>query len=201
MTIIDTTQSYTFSKYFEMHISPQDFAQEFGYTFTRKRLNLPQYQENLDRLKELQERLDEILPYFDLANETSRREVLISPIILDLVHYTKSDVRIEYQIKVSEQLQGYFDYLIRNRNNLLVIEAKKEDLDYGMTQLFAELIALDKWQENQQQTHLIGSVTTGKIWEFAQLDRTNKHINQGLDSYRVPDDLDPLMRILVQTLI
>ncbi|QJB46872.1 hypothetical protein HGD76_00820 [Dolichospermum flos-aquae CCAP 1403/13F] len=184
-----------------MHISPQDFAQEFGYTFTRKRLSLPQYQENLDRLKELQERLDEILPYFDLANETSRREVLISPIILDLVHYTKSDVRIEYQIKVSEQLQGYFDYLIRNRNNLLVIEAKKEDLDYGMTQLFAELIALDKWQENQQQTHLIGSVTTGKIWEFAQLDRTNRHIDQGLDSYRVPDDLDPLMRILVQTLI
>ena len=201
MTILDSTQSYTFSKYFEMHISPQDFAQEFGYTFTRKRLNLPQYQENLDRLQELQERLDEILPYFDLANETSRREVLISPIILDLVHYTKSQVRIEYQIKVSEQLQGYFDYLIKNRNNLLVIAAKKEDLDYGMTQLFAELIALDKWQENQQQTHLIGSVTTGKIWEFARLDRINKHLNQGLDSYRVPDDLDPLMRILVQALI
>lgn len=201
MTILDPTQSYTFSKYFEMHISPQDFAQEFGYTFTRKRLNLPQYQENLDRLQELQERLDEILPYFDLANETSRREVLISPIILDLVHYTKSQVRIEYQIKVSEQLQGYFDYLIKNRNNLLVIEAKKEDLDYGMTQLFAELIALDQWQENQQQTQIIGSVTTGKIWEFAQLDRINKHLNQGLDSYRVPDDLDPLMRILVQSLI
>jgi hypothetical protein len=184
-----------------MHISPQDFAQEFGYTFTRKRLNLPQYPENLDRLQELQARLDEILPYFDLANETSRREVLISPIILDLVHYTKSEVRIEYQIKVSEQLQGYFDYLIQNRNNILVIAAKKEDLDYGMTQLFAELIALNKWQTNQQQTHIIGSVTTGKIWEFAQLDRINKHLTQGLDSYRVPDDLDSLMRILVQSLI
>ena len=201
MTIIDPTQSYTFSKYFEMHISPQDFAQEFGYTFTRKRLSLPQYPENLDRLQELQARLDEILPYFDLANKTSRREVLISPIILDLVHYTKSEVRIEYQIKVSEQLQGYFDYLIQNRNNILVIAAKKEDLDYGMTQLFAELIALNKWQTNQQQTHIIGSVTTGKIWEFAQLDRINKHLTQGLDSYRVPDDLDSLMRILVQALI
>ena len=201
MTILDPTQSYTFSKYFEMHISPQDFAQEFGYTFTRKRLSLPQYQENLDRLQELQARLDEILPYFDLANKTSRREVLISPIILDLDHYTKSEVRIEYQIKVSEQLQGYFDYLIQNRNNILVIAAKKEDLDYGMTQLFAELIALNKWQTNQQQTHIIGSVTTGKIWEFAQLDRINKHLNQGLDSYRVPDDLNPLMRILVQSLI
>lgn len=201
MSILNPNQSYTFSKYFEMSISPQDLAKEFGYTFSRKRLNLPQYQENLDRLKELQERLNEVLPYFDLATETSRREVLVSPIILDLVHYTKSEVRIEYQIKVTEQLQGYFDYLIRNRNNLLVIEAKKEDLDYGMTQLFAELIALDNWQENQQENPLIGAVTTGKIWEFAQLDRSQKHLDQGLDTYRVPDDLDPLMRILVQALI
>ncbi len=91
--------------------------------------------------------------------------------------------------------------MIKNRNNLLVIEAKKEDLDYGMTQLLAELIALDKWQENQQQNQLIGAVTTGKIWVFAQLDRIKKHLDQGLDSYRVPDDLDPLMRILVQSLV
>ena len=201
MSILNPHQSYTFSKFFEMGISPQDLAEEFGYTFSRKRLNLPQYQEPLDRLKELQERLEEILPYFDLANETSRRQVLVSPLILDLVHYTKSEVRIDYQIKVTEQLQGCFDYWIKNRNNLLVIEAKKEDLDYGMTQLFAELIALDNWQDNQQQTHLIGAVTTGKLWEFAKLDRAQKHLYQGLDSYRVPDDLDPLMRILVQTLI
>ena len=30
MKIIDRTQSYTFSKYFEMGISPQDLAKEFG---------------------------------------------------------------------------------------------------------------------------------------------------------------------------
>ncbi len=50
-------------------------------------------------------------------------------------------------------------------------------------------------------SYLIGAVTTGKIWVFAQLDRINKHLDQGLDSYRVPDDLDPLMRILVQSLV
>lgn len=49
MTILDPTQSYTFSKYFEMHISPQDFAEEFGYTFTRKREN--QQQTHLISLK------------------------------------------------------------------------------------------------------------------------------------------------------
>ncbi len=184
-----------------MSLNAQDLAQEFGYSFSRKRLNLPQYQGELDRLKDLQQRLDEALPYFDLSSETSRREILISPLLLDLVHYTKSQVRIEYKINVNEQLQGYLDYLISNHNYLLIIEAKKADLDYGMTQLIAELIALEKWQENKAQTHIIGAVTTGKIWEFARLNRLTQHIEQGLESYRVPEDIESLMRILVQALI
>jgi len=141
MKILDPNQNYTFSRIFEMRITAQDLAQELGYQFTRKWLNLPQYTGNLDRLSDLENRLNEILPYFDLSNETSRREVLISPIILDLVHYTKSEVRIEYPLKITNQLQGYLDYWIQNQQNILVIEAKKEDLDYGLTQLVAELVA------------------------------------------------------------
>jgi hypothetical protein len=201
MKVLDATQSYTFSKIFDLKISCQDLAYEFGYSFSRKRLNLPQYQGELDNLAQLQTRLNEILPYFDLANETSRREVLISPIISDLVHYTKCEVRIEYSIKATEHLQGYLDYFVKHQNNLVIIEAKKGDLDYGMTQLFAELMALDIILEDAQQSDLIGSVTTGKIWEFAKLDRDKKHLDQGLESYRVPEDLDSLMRILVKALI
>lgn len=48
---------------------------------------------------------------------------------------------------------------------------------------------------------LIGAVTTGKIWQFGRLNRATKRIEKGLDSYRVTDDLDTLMRILVQVLI
>lgn len=201
MSILQKDQSYTFSKYFEMGISPEDLADEFSYQFTRKRLNLSQYQGELDRLKQLEENLNEVLPYFDLSNETSRREVLVSPIILDLVHYTKSKVRIEYQIKVNSQLQGYLDYLIRNKNNVLIIEAKKADLDYGFTQLTAELIALDQWEKTQNQENLLGAVTTGTIWQFGCVNRSNKMIEQDLNLYVVPDNLEPLMRILVQALI
>ena len=39
-----------------------------------------------------------------------------------------------------------------------------------------------------------------KIWEFARLDRSKKHIEQGLESYRVPEDIEPLMRILIDAL-
>jgi hypothetical protein len=55
-------------------------------------------------------------------------------------------------------------------------------------------------QEKSNAPTKIGAVTTGKLWEFARLDRNTKHIEQGFDSYRVPEDLDPLMRILVQSL-
>lgn len=183
-----------------MKIEAKDLAREFGYSFSRKYLNLPQFQGELDRIIELKERINEVLPYASLSSETARREILVSPVILDLIHYTKSEIYIEYLIKVTEQLQDYLDYLLNNKQELLVIEAKKGDLDYGMTQLFAELIALDQWQENEKQTQIIGAITTGKIWEFARLNRLNKHIEQGLENYRVPEDLEPLMRILVQAL-
>jgi len=51
------------------------------------------------------------------------------------------------------------------------------------------------------QEIILGAVSTGKIWEFGRLNRRSKQIEQGLESYRVPDDLEPLMRILIQTLI
>jgi hypothetical protein len=201
MRFLDAQKSYTFSKIFELKIQAKDLASDFGFSLTRKRLNLPQYPGELDRLEELKSRIEEVLPYVDLANETTRREMLIARVVSDLIHYTRSEVRIKYPVKVTEQLQGYFDYLMKSERNFLVIEAKQEDLTYGFTQLVAELIALDQWQHDAEQSELLGAVTTGTLWQFGRLDRTMKHIDQGLDSYRVPDDLDPLMRILVKALI
>jgi len=200
MKVLEPGGSYTFSKIFELKLIAEELAAEFGYTFSRKRLNLPQHSGDLDRITDLKDRIEEALPYVNLSTETARREILISPVILDLIHYTKAEVRIEYPIKVSEQLQGYLDYFLQKQHQLLVIEAKKGDLDFGFTQLTAQLIALDKWEAETPVSHILGGVTTGKIWEFGLLNRQTKHIDQGLDSYRVPDDLEPLMRILVYAL-
>jgi hypothetical protein len=198
--ILDPTQSYTFSKIFDLKIRSDDLAEEFGYTLTRKTLNLQQYQGELDRLQELRSRIEEILPYVDLSSETSRREILISRVVSELVHYTKAQLRIEYPLKVSDQLQGYLDYLLKTQTELLVIEAKRQDLDYGFTQLIAEMIALDQWERSPTQPTLLGAITTGTLWQFSLLHRESKHIEQGLESYRVPEDLNELMRILVAVL-
>jgi hypothetical protein len=197
---LNLNESYTFSKFFELKLSCRNLAQEFGYSFERKQLNLPRYLGELSRLEETQKRILETQPYISLSSEASRREVLISPVILDLVYYTKAQLEIEYSIKVNQQLQGILDYFLESNQDLLIVEAKREDLDFGMTQLVAELIALDVWLEDKSQPKLLGAVTTGKSWEFAQLQRTEKHVIQGLESYRVPEDLEELMRILVQAL-
>ncbi|MGI0479394.1 hypothetical protein ACN4EE_01245 [Geminocystis sp. CENA526] len=201
MTIIQKDQSYTFSKIFELKAETDEFVAEFGFSFQRKKLDLSQYKGELDRLQELKDRIEEILPYVSLSSELSRREILISRVMTELVHYTNAQLRIEYSLKVSEQLQGSLDYLIYSKNNFIVIEAKNEDLVNGFTQLTAELIALDKWEKTGEQKILLGAVTTGNIWQFGCLNRSHKIIEQDLNLYVVPDNLEPLMRILIQALI
>jgi hypothetical protein len=200
--ILDPNQSYTFSKFFELNVASDKFVAEFGYRLVRTRLSLPQYSGDLDRIEDLKGRIEELLPYVDLSSETARREIIVSKVVSDLVHYTKAQLRIEFPIKVTNQLQGYLDYLLESDTRLLVIEAKKEDFSNGFVQLSAELIALDQSDETSpDQPYLIGTVTNGTLWQFGVLHRADKLIEQGLDSYRVPDDLDPLMRILIQALI
>lgn len=195
---IDLNRAYTFSNFFELKIEAKDLAQEFGYSLERKWLQLPQFQGELDRIQETQSRITEILPYVSLGNETARREFMISPIMHDLIHYAKIEIRIEYKLKVTEQLQGVFDYLLQSPNYVIVVEAKKEDLDFGMTQLVAELIALDHWLDDFPQTTILGAVTTGRIWQFARLDRQTKYLEQGLENYQIPEQFDPVLRILMQ---
>ena len=199
MKVLNPNESYTFRKIFELNAEVDDIVADFGYSLSRQRLHLPKTDQPLERLGELRDRIEEILPFVNLTTEIARREILISRVVTEVVHYTHAQLRIEYPLKVSDQLQGSLNYLLRKDAQLIVIEAKKEDLTNGMKQLAAELIALDQWTDSPQPL-LLGAVTTGILWQFMQLDRTAKHLIQGLESYRVPEDLDPFVGILVQAL-
>ncbi|MGF1494724.1 MAG: hypothetical protein ACFBSC_20210 [Microcoleaceae cyanobacterium] len=71
MKIINPEQPYTFSKIFELKIEPRDLAKYFDYSLVRKKLSLPQYPGSLDRIDQLKERIEEILPYASLSSETA----------------------------------------------------------------------------------------------------------------------------------
>lgn len=197
--LLDPNRSYTFSNYFDLNADAFDLLAEFGYSLTRSKQLLPQFLGSLEQVEILKERIDAILPYVDLVNETARREIFIAPIVSELVRITHARLSIEYPLQVTPQLQGSLDYYLRTQTHLLVIEAKQADLIRGFTQLAMEMIALDQWTDSNQ-LEILGAVTTGNIWQFGLLHRNSKQIDQGLNLYRVTEDIEAVIRILLAAL-
>ncbi len=110
MAILDPSKPYTFRNYFELRIDALELAQYFGYGFTRKQLTLKSYPGELDRLGNLQADILEILSRLVRSNEQAKREALIFPVVRIVAHYADTFLRIEYPLKVSEQLQGTVDH-------------------------------------------------------------------------------------------
>lgn len=198
-TIIQPDQSYTFADYFKLNFAPQDILAYFKASLQRRSLSLPRYSGSLDRLTDLKSRLEESLPRLTLTSEMARREFLIAPVLTDVLHYTQATLNVEYPVAVSHQLKGSLDYLLQNGQTFLVIEAKNEDLERGFVQLAIALIALDQWIDSAQTT-LQGAISTGNIWQFGQFDRKSREVTQDINLYRVPADLEDLLRILVRIL-
>jgi hypothetical protein len=116
-SLLDKNHSYTFSNYFDLGIIATDLLAEFGYTLSKQQLQLPLYPGELERLEGLKRRIDEILPYVDSENEATRREFTIAPIIAEVIHYSHARVRVEYNLKLSDRLQGTLDYYLQSHNS------------------------------------------------------------------------------------
>ncbi len=195
-SILEPGRSYTFRNYFEMAYEPDDILAEFGVSLRRSTLSLPRAEVGDSQIAELKSSLQRRLPFVSLTSEAARREILIAPIVLTLLDYTQAQLRIEYSITVSEQLKGSLDYYLHTDHSLLIIEAKNADLARGFTQLAVELIALDQWTTSEEPM-LYGAVSTGDVWQFGRLHRGQRQIDQDLNLYRVPADMDELFQILV----
>lgn len=193
--ILQEDASYSFRSYFELSNDPDEILAEFDYTLKQIRLNLPKTNRPISGLTELQQQLEEVFPFVQLTSETAKREVLVAPILTRVAVLCQQVLRIEYSLKVNQQLQGSLDYLIRSRHNLVVVEAKRDDLTRGFTQLAVEMIALSMLEE--VPTIIYGAVTIGSVWIFGQLNSGDRTITQDIASYAIPDDLEKLIRVLV----
>lgn len=205
MAILDPDKPYTYRNYFDLQIDPIDLAEYFEYSLEAKVVQLSQWPGKLDRVPQLIEDLAKNLTRMISRNEQTKREMLVAPIVQQIIANTNALIRIEYPVNVSNQLQGNVDYLLSlpNLRELLVIEAKRDDLDYGFTQLMAELIGLDQWERSpsiEQQPVLVGALTSGQTWLFGVLHRRERRIEQGVNLYTLPEDTETLLRILIDCL-
>ncbi|BAY63019.1 hypothetical protein NIES22_30950 [Calothrix brevissima NIES-22] len=153
--------------------------------------------------------LEKYLPLaLALNTEKARSEMLICPILLEVKEILQQQISLfsgnDFTIDSSIGLSGVCDFLISRSPEQLfieapavvVVEAKREDLNSGLGQCVAEMIAVQRFNEQSDRTIpvIYGTVTTGDRWKFLKLE--NQTVTIGLLEYTIPP-VDKILGILV----
>ncbi|KKD39049.1 hypothetical protein [Limnoraphis robusta] len=181
--------------------------QEFGLVTLEKRAlfaDIPKVEaSNL-----LTETLNYHLPIALGSNsEKARSELIIAPILVDLRRQLKEQISlfsgIDFTVDLTKGLNGICDFIITKSPEILmltapviiVVEAKKENINAGLGQCAAEMVAAQIFNE-QAATEIkiiYGAVTTGSIWQFLKLEKQTLSID--LSEYYL-NDVNRILGIL-----
>ncbi|NJK74863.1 MAG: hypothetical protein HC849_00325 [Oscillatoriales cyanobacterium RU_3_3] len=146
-----------------------------------------------------------------LNTEKARSEMIICPILLELKDIFEQQISLfsgnEFTVDPSLGLNGVCDFLVSKSPEqlfieapaMIVVEAKKEDINGGLGQCIAEMIAAQRFNEKNGNcaNKLYGCVTTGNLWKFIQLEE--RTITIALREYSLPP-IDEILGILVSFL-
>ncbi|MFP5270620.1 hypothetical protein [Coleofasciculus sp.] len=159
--------------------------------------------------KEHSQFLQKLLSYniplaLDIATEKARSEMIITPILIELKKQFNSQISLfsgkEFNVDLEKGLTGYCDYLISYSPSQLLIkspvitlvEAKNDNIQSGLAQCMAEMIAAQLFNQNHSNSipTIYGGVTTGTNWKFMRL--TEKIIEVDSQEYF----LNPISKII-----
>ncbi|WP_177428420.1 PD-(D/E)XK nuclease family protein [Candidatus Venteria ishoeyi] len=196
-SIFTQDKRYSFSDYFNMSNPAEEIIAELGYRLDFEAIHFSLAkdinQNTVDKLKNFYYKL---LPKITVNSEIAKREFMIAPLLHEVILDIDAKLNIEYPIDINDKLNGVIDYLIRSQQELIVIEAKKGDLDRGFNQLAAELIALDAYEDNDTPEILYGAITIGEVWRFCILKRQEKIIIKDINLFRFPQDTKEILAVL-----
>ena len=133
-----------------------------------------------------------------VGTEKARSELLISPILVEVRERLQRQISLfsgtDFTVDPSVGLNGICDFLIsQSQEQLLIeapavviVEAKKEDLNPGLGQCIAELVAAQRFNQQHKRpiASVYGAVTTGSLWRFLRLSGQTVEID--LADYAVP---------------
>jgi hypothetical protein len=137
-------------------------------------------------------------------SEKAKSELLISPILVELLRLADNEIQLfsgeEFNVDRERGLNGFCDFLLTRSTIssiiqapiVMLVEAKKGELDLGLGQCAAEMVAAQIFNTNKEKTIpvIYGCVTSGKLWQFLKLE--NKDLTIDLNEYQVT----PVERIL-----
>ncbi len=137
-------------------------------------------------------------------SEKAKSELLVSPILTEVRRLTSDQIQLfsgeEFNVDKERGLNGFCDFLLSRSTALYVIEApvlmlveaKKGELDVGLGQCIAEMFAAQLFNENAKKAipSIYGCVTSGKLWQFLKL--VGQDVTIDINEYSV----NPVERIL-----
>ena len=142
------------------------------------------------------------------GSEKARSELIISPVLLEVRKILQRKISLfsgaDFTVDPALGLTGICDFLLSRSPEQLeieapavvIVEAKKADLNPGIGQCIAEMIAAQKFNEvnNQPISIIYGSVTNGTVWRFLQL--IEQTVTIDFTDYPLPP-VDVILGILV----
>lgn len=151
-------------------------------------------------------------------SEKARSEFIIAPILVDLRRQLREQINlfsgVDFTVDETQGLNGVCDFIITKSPEILVVtapvitvvEAKKENINAGLGQCAAEMIAAQIFNQqcegksNETVTNIktiYGVVTTGSIWQFLKLQEQTLSID--LREYYLKD-VNKILGILASSI-
>ena len=127
-----------------------------------------------------------------LSSEKARSEFIVGPILLACRELSGGALAIfsgdRFDVDPGRGLVGECDFLLtlsepmpRIRSPIAaVVEAKKNDIEAGLAQCIAQMVAARDYNEEEEPRigAVHGCVTTGEAWQFLRLEGTSVTINR-----------------------
>lgn len=144
--------------------------------------------------------LHQILDYniqlaLEISTEKARSEMIITPLLIELKKQFESQISLfsgkEFNVDEQKGLTGFCDFLISKSPSQLIIkspvallvEAKNDNIQSGLGQCVAEMVAAQIFNQNNNNeiNTIYGGVTTGTNWKFMKL--TNQTVEIDPNEY------------------
>ena len=125
--------------------------------------------------------------YLALKTEKARSEMIVAPILLEMMDQNNRAVTIfsgeSLDVDAEKGLNGECDFIISKTPKvytiqapiLALVEAKQNIIENNLGQCAAQMVAARMFnkQENESIETIFGCVTNGDVWQFLKLEQQN----------------------------
>jgi hypothetical protein len=119
-----------------------------------------------------------------LKSEKAKSEFIIGPVLLEVRRQMKQQISLfsgeEFNVEAEVGLSGICDFLLSQSTEqleieapaIVVVEAKRADINTGMGQCMAEMVAVQRFNQKAGKPlkSVFGCVSSGILWRFLKLE-------------------------------